>query len=1260
MGRNRGACRRGRRGVRHLFHACFASLVVSAAAALLVSSADAMGTHPYTGISFGPEGPLSAAEFSEVQSVAIDQSTGTVYVYDVGAQAIYKFNSEGAPQNFLFTGTNVIHGVGGSGSSSENQIAVAPSGAPAGTSGDIYVANNESAIRVFSEAGAELGEIAQGGETCGVATDPAGNLYAGVFPETINQFTPTTNPPTAADKTPVVGAASIGLCNIAADGLGNVYPANFGGGGLYKLEGLSNSSSAQIDGSASTVAIEPTTNHVFADRRNEFREYDSVGDLLGSSGSTELAAGRSRGIAVLAGGSKVYVGSGDASRVDIFGPFESLVEAVAAPPSPIGGSEVTLRGSVNPAGQNLTSCVFEYGATAGYGSSVPCVGVLPPDEVPHPVQSVLTGLQPATSYHFRISVTSESSGLHLSADTTFRTAGAAIGGEFVPSNSFTEATLAAIVDPEGFPTTYHFQYLNAAAYDTEGFGSPFTGTTPELSVGSDSQNHEVTAAVAGLSPETTYHFRVVATSIAQGNPVVVSGTGSVFVTRGADGPGVGTCANEGIRAETGSLDLPDCRAYEQVTPAFKNGGQFGRALTADGPRVVTESFGNFAGTQNAGLLSTPYEFTRSDSGWATKPLDPPASNFASTSATTPLYSLGPNGQSLYGLRLKGQPVDAETLYVGDEGSFTPIGPEAPPSSWVGRTGESAGTASSRYLGLVHPAENLSAVVYGLVSPESTEAHSYLWPFDKTAPGGRPSLYQYGSGEQSAPSLVGVRGGNGSTNLISECGTSLGSFFSEDTYNAVSADGAIVYFTPWSEELAGSCESPSPPPVHTELYARVNGTDPGARTVAISEPVPADCSACNTGVPTEAVFQGASEDGSTVYFLTEQELLPGNPGKNLYAYSFDAPAGQRVICASHRDGGASAEVRGVVRVSENGSRVYFVASGLLTNEANSIGATPVLHGSNLYVHDLDTGRTKFVATLTSEDQKLWSSFDAGRQAEATPNGEYLLFASKGRLTPDDTSTVSQLFRYTYQTGDLVRISIGRRGFNNDGNSTRDPVLIPPGATAFAGDSTGPPAKLISNDGSYIVFESTGGLTPKALDHQVVNGGGTVASNVYEYHDGLVSLLTNGKDLMTSKGGGGEGANSKLRLFSAVKLLGMDSTGQDVFFTTASPLVPQDGDRSQDIYDARIEGGFASTGGQACAAESCQGAIGPTPSVPQAQTPNLVGPENPPVPKRKKHHKPKQPKHKKHQRHKKHGKASGGAKGKSGVKAKSGANGKGSGK
>lgn len=707
------------------------------------------------------------------------------------------------------------------------------------------------------------------------------------------------------------------------------------------------------------------------------------------------------------------------------------------------------------------------------------------------------------------------------------------------------------------------------------------------------------------------------------------GTGATFRTTRA----TAACPDEVLRAENGSLGLPDCRVYEKVTPASKNGAEFnGGVFSSAGPRLAFESFATFGGAEFSGAIGTSYETIRSENGWSTHPLGGPAPQFEGTNLTTPLRALGSNGTSLLGLRPRGVPIDGENLYIREGNSLTEIGPEAPPSTLVGVPDQEAigYDQNSGYFNFQVSTPDLSHVIFELFSPGE---HNYLWPFDKTGEGFLSSTYEYAGTGNSQPFLVGVSGGPGSTELVSGCGTSVGSFGSQDTYNAISSDGSVVFFTAWGEDMVGPCSTSAPEPAHTELYARIDGEKANAHTVAVSDPSPEDCAACETASPSLATFQGASEDGSKVFFLTAGELLPGNPGTNLYEYNFDGPSGAKVTAVSHLNSNAEAGVQGVVRVAADGSRVYFVATAALTGEPNSTGAVAEAGKDNLYVYNTGSKQVKFVATLTAEDSGLWSALDLDRQAQATPNGQFLLFTSVGQLTSGDTSTVKQLFRYDAVTGELTRISVGQNGYNNNGNTETSPVILGPGAIfeRYAVSQNGPSPRLISNDGSFVFFESTNGLTPKALNHvELPNHVGLFAENIYEWHNGEISLISDGRDRKYI------GVQNEFEQISAVHLIGATEDAQDVLFTTADPLVPGDMDEAQDIYDARMGGGFLQASGGGCEGEGCQGPSSPAPAVGLAGSSAFSGPGNPAPVKPHKKKKTKKPRKKKHTKkgHKKH--------------------------
>jgi hypothetical protein len=487
------------------------------AIALAASPAIATETHSYTGTSFGPDG-TTATSFLNAQGLALDQSSEAVYVYDSGAGSIYKFDAAGNPVNFSALTGNAIEGVGGAGAG-EEELAVAPAGAPGGTAGDIYAANN-FVVKVYAPSGLELGQLS-GGETCGVATNPAGHVFVGAYPSTVTEYVPSANPPTNADESAASIAELPGICNVAADGLGTVYAANYNGAGIARLEGLTDPSPSLIEPGGSSVAVDPSTNDLYTARGAEVSQYSSSGTLINSFRSERLS--NSHGIAVNGTTGKVYV-NGDAGRVAVFGPLVTVPTVATSPATGIGARRAMPRGTVNPENIAVTECRFEYGTTTAYGESAPCVGSIPTDSSNHAPSAELTGLLPHTTYHFRL-VAENANGSNTSADQTFTTEATAKTGAGTGLTG-TKAALQGTVFPEGEPITEcRFEYGETASY-----GLSIGCAESSAEIGSGEEPVSVHAEIAGLQPSTKYHFRLVAK--AEALPQAEVGGDATFTTPG--------------------------------------------------------------------------------------------------------------------------------------------------------------------------------------------------------------------------------------------------------------------------------------------------------------------------------------------------------------------------------------------------------------------------------------------------------------------------------------------------------------------------------------------------------------------------------------------------------------------------------------------------------------------------------------------------------------------------------------------------------
>ncbi len=514
----------------------------------------------------------------------------------------------------------------------------------------------------------------------------------------------------------------------------------------------------------------------------------------------------------------------------------------------------------------------------------------------------------------------------------------------------------------------------------------------------------------------------------------------------------GVCPNDEQRAALGAASLPDCRVYELASAGAKYGQPVVvTKISRTGGRALAWSIGAFAGSDQPSLLNF-YDFAREADGWQTESLTAPT-GYVNARATIVLGTISDLSRGLF-LYRSAAAVDSRE--VGFYASDLPAGPAA-----------EIGPLFSPHALALNPAflgprfsepsasGDLSRVAFMLEGPtvRGAEGVNYLWPGDTTAQNpegqGFASLYEYNGTGSATPRLVGL---DSAGHLIGQCGTSVGfpvegvftRLQGDELYNAVSADGSRVFFT-----VAGPCGVGSGPPVD-ELFARTGGL----QTVAISEPSsgPAgDCSACDTSTPLGAVFQGASEDGTKVFFLTNQALLrtDGDGTTDLYEYDSSAPAHEKIVQVSgggagDPNAGRGAQVQGVARVSEDGSHVYFVARGLLTGGRGPAGDAALAGADNLYVFDTHTRETAFIADLCSgpgmsgvvPDGRCPASSGAGdledwrledsRPVDATPDGRFLVFTSSADLTPGDESGTPQVFEYDAREGTLALVSHAQNG------------------------------------------------------------------------------------------------------------------------------------------------------------------------------------------------------------------------------------------
>ena len=150
-----------------------------------------------------------------------------------------------------------------------------------------------------------------------------------------------------------------------------------------------------------------------------------------------------------------------------------------------------------------TSYQFEYGKTTKYGSKIPSAF----EGIGSGTQALfcwneITGLEPDTTYHFRIAVTYGGNTVY-SPDEAFTT-GPILTPNGVTNLSTTHADLTDYVNPNSFETSYQFQYGKTTKYGSN-MPSALEG------IGSGTQAIYTWNEITGLEPATTYHFRIALT-----------------------------------------------------------------------------------------------------------------------------------------------------------------------------------------------------------------------------------------------------------------------------------------------------------------------------------------------------------------------------------------------------------------------------------------------------------------------------------------------------------------------------------------------------------------------------------------------------------------------------------------------------------------------------------------------------------------------------------------------------------------------------
>lgn len=1139
-----------------------------------------------------------SGQFSGPTGMAVDNdpaspSFGSFYVYDSGNIRVEKFSP---------AGTFVLTFGGGVNKTNGSDVCIAGSGNLCGAGSD----------------GVEPGEF--GHETQLLASGAGGVVSVGdtaivagpeeTLANRVQRFDPSG---AFQSQFPVASGVRAGRVRaMAVDSKGNTYVSldnttnpgvtkyDTGGTLLGTLPGVLIASALAIDADDNLFVAQHFEDFIPGERIAGILELDSNGAPVRAFGYgfPEFAA---QGFAAAAPGldfdlyaSETEAGEGSGSRVlgVSFPPPGPVIVPRPCVSTFVGNAKATVQCAINPEGAP-TTVHFQFVDQAGFeagGFEGPDVEETPEspsigdDFELHAAPLTLEGLQPETTFHYRVVATNPDGGPVFGPASTFTTKPPLeLGPAWSSEVGTTGARLNAEVNPLGLPTTGFFEYVDDATFQASGFDdaarAPDVGAgAPPIDFGEGEELSAGSAVLAGLAPRTTYHYRLTAAD----QFVTVHGPAHTFTTA-AEGP----------------LAIADERGFELVSPVDKESAEAGNPGPAgglkdtgfttiqqgspEGEAFTFTSFTSFGEPQSAPGASQ-YLARRAPDGWSTRnvtppghggnPLQPPFRGFSTSLATGAVTVTEPP-------LTPGADPNHPNLYLEDtaSGAFELLSTGTPVVSPAQKDRYCVG-----FGGMTADGSRALLLANGALTPDAPEGVGFsLYEWSRA---GGLQLTSVLPGE--VPAVPSVHTGFGAEG-VGACG--LGETIER---NAISADGSRIFWT--FVPKAGN----------TRLLARVGGT----------ETVQLDAKQGGSGNAGGGKFRAASADGSKAFFIATSKLVPGASAGNLYLYDFGRPLGSRLQDLT--PGAQPANVQGVLGTSEDGSAAYFVATGVLSEEPSSTGETASAGANNLYVWRAGEG-IDFIATLAIADDEDWSSKPREQTARVSPDGSAVAFLSRSPLTGYDNTVeggggcvlsdegelggesdaCAEAFLYDAESGELVCASCNPRGQRPSG-----PTALPVWSSPFQ------QPRYLSADGSRLFFQ-----TLDALDVHDVNG----QVDVYELEGAGSGTCTTASPTFAAASGGCLFLVSSGTDTDAAFLLDASEDGRDAFFSTRGRLVGQDIDERYDVYDARVGGGFAPPvpPGEECSGEACRpGPEGPPDSPPtESEKPtgegNVHEPHKPPL-------------------------------------------------
>jgi Tol biopolymer transport system component/DNA-binding beta-propeller fold protein YncE len=222
------------------------------------------------------------------------------------------------------------------------------------------------------------------------------------------------------------------------------------------------------------------------------------------------------------------------------------------------GTSATLNGTVNPNGETVTDCHFDWGLDTSYGNTAPCTPAPGGGTTAVNVSADISGLTPGGNYHYRLVATNKT-GTSMTDDNGFTAYAAPEATTNVPTLALANEldVAGSLINTGGADTHWYFQWgpsLDSMPNDEPAYPGTDAGVLPPGGT-------FVGANITGLQPNTTYCYRLVAYN-----------TFGVTYATDANSGDPGT--NHGLCAQTAGLPQPPAVANESAAASSGTTMQF--------------------------------------------------------------------------------------------------------------------------------------------------------------------------------------------------------------------------------------------------------------------------------------------------------------------------------------------------------------------------------------------------------------------------------------------------------------------------------------------------------------------------------------------------------------------------------------------------------------------------------------------------------------------------------------------------------------